>query len=69
MNIETISELLIRLALYKSREKVYEVGQIANKMGRFVIRLHFYHCQYNPIELTWVAVKREVAQINKTSVL
>jgi hypothetical protein len=39
---ETIPELLLRVAPYKSREKVYELDQIANEMGHLVIRLPPY---------------------------
>jgi transposase len=65
---ETIPELLLRVAPYKSREKVYELDQIANEMGHLVIRLPLYHCQYNPIELIWTKVKVEVSQLNNQTV-
>jgi transposase len=63
---ETIPELLLRIAPYKSREKVYELDQIANEMGHLVIRLPPYHCQYNPIELICAKVEGEFAQLNDT---
>jgi hypothetical protein len=63
---ETIPELLLRVAPYKSREKVYELDQTANEMGHLVIRLSPYHFQYNPIELKWAKMKGEVAQLNDT---
>jgi hypothetical protein len=64
---ETIPELLLRVAPYKSREKVYELDQIANEMGHLVFILLPYYCQYNPIGLIWVKVEGEVAQLNNTS--
>jgi hypothetical protein len=36
---ETIPEILLRVAPYKSRENVYELDQIANEMGHLAIRL------------------------------
>jgi hypothetical protein len=48
---ETIPELLLRVAPWKSRVNVYELDQTANEMGHLVIRLSPYHCQYNQIEL------------------
>lgn len=35
-------------------------------MGHEVIRLPPYHCQYNPIELIWAQIKREVEENNCT---
>ncbi|KAF0692110.1 DDE 3 domain-containing protein [Aphis craccivora] len=46
--------------------KRYELDEIALEMGHEVIRLPPYHCQYNPIELIWGQVKREVAKKNNT---
>jgi transposase len=63
---EAIPELLLHVTPYKSREKVYEVDQIANEMGHLVIRLPPYHCQYNAIELIWANVKGEDAPLNNT---
>jgi hypothetical protein len=62
---ETIAELLQRVQPLKTC-KIYELDQITNEWGHQVIRLSPYHCQYNPIELIWVQVKREVADRNKT---
>jgi len=31
-----------------------------------VIRLPSYHCQYNPIEMMWAQVKRQIATKNIT---
>lgn len=47
---ETIHELLLRVALYRSREKACELDQVADEME---IRLPPYHGQYNPSELVW----------------
>jgi transposase len=62
---ETRAELLQRVQLLKTR-KIYELDKITNERGHQVIRLPPYHCQYNPIELIWAQVKREVADRNKT---
>jgi hypothetical protein len=47
---DTIPELL-RVAPYKSREKAYEVDQIANYISHFAIRSPPYQCQYSRLEL------------------
>jgi transposase len=62
---ETGAELLQNVQPLKTR-KIYELGQIANERGHQVIRLPPYNCQYNPIELIWAQMKREVADRNKT---
>jgi transposase len=51
------AELLQRVQLLKTC-KIYELDQIANEQGHQVIQLPPYHCQYNPIELIWMQVKR-----------
>jgi transposase len=62
---KTRAELLQCVQLLKTR-KIYELDHIANERGHQVVQLPPYHCQYNPIELTWAQVKREVADRNKT---
>ena len=46
-----------------------ELDQLANERGHQIIRLPCYHCQYNPIELVWAQVKREVAKKDSTFTL
>ncbi|VVC25683.1 Hypothetical protein CINCED_3A009151 [Cinara cedri] len=60
-SFETLSELRERVKLLKSKNKKYEVDEIASQMGHEVIRLPPYHRQYNPIELIWAQVKGEIA--------
>lgn len=64
-NHEFKAELLERVAPFK-KEKKYELDELALQFGHQVVRLPPYHCQYNPIELVWAQVKREVAEKNKT---
>ena len=40
------------------------VDEIAMRAGHTVIRLPLYHCELNPIELAWAAVKNFVAKEN-----
>jgi hypothetical protein len=47
-------------------QKKYELDELALKMGLEVVRLPPYHCQYNPIEMIWAQVKRQVATKNTT---
>lgn len=63
---ETKVELLEKVKPFKNKEKTYELDVIASLMGHSVVRLPPYHCQYNPIELIWAKVKRDVAENNKT---
>lgn len=60
--LETLAELRERVKLLTQTFKKYELDEIASSMGHEVIRLPPYHCQYNPIELIWAQVKREVAK-------
>jgi len=60
-SFETLSELRERVKLLKSKDKRYELDEIALQMGHEVIRLPPYHYQYNPIELIWAQVKSEIA--------
>lgn len=62
--LETLSELRERVKQLVRSQKLYELDQIALKMGHEVVRLPTYHCQYNPIELIWAQVQSEVARKN-----
>ncbi|CAI5452639.1 unnamed protein product [Caenorhabditis angaria] len=42
--------------------KKYVVDEEAKKLGVEILRLPPYHCQYNPIELTWAALKTYLRQ-------
>ena len=44
--------------------KKYVIDTIAREAGHRVVRLPPYHCQYNPIELIWAHVKKNIAQKN-----
>jgi transposase len=62
----TVRELHSIVRLHRENYKKYELDEIALEMGHEVLRLPPYHCQYNPIELIWAKVKREVAENNST---
>lgn len=62
----TIAELLCIVRQHSSNYRRYELDNLAAEMGHEVIRLPPYHCQYNPIELIWAQIKREVADKNST---
>jgi transposase len=51
-----------RVLPFRHDTKTYELDQVANERGHQVIRLPPYHCHFNPIELVWAQVKREVAK-------
>jgi hypothetical protein len=63
---ETKEELFECLQPFKLSHKIHELDQTANQQGHQVIWLPPYHCQYNPTELIWTRVKREVADKNNT---
>ncbi|VVC41363.1 Ribonuclease H-like domain [Cinara cedri] len=56
-----LTELEKKVKMAKSREKRYQLDELAYQMGHEVIRLPPYHCQYNPNELIWAQVKGEIA--------
>lgn len=65
-SFETVAELRERVKLLLPTQKKYELDELALKMGHEVVRLPPYHCQYNPIEMIWAQVKRQVVTKNTT---
>jgi hypothetical protein len=63
---ESRRELLIRVAPYKSREKLQQLDQIADEVGHLIIRLPPCHCQCKPLEVIWAYVKGEVALLGNS---
>lgn len=63
---QTRAELLGLVRLTKPKCVRYDLDAIAHTRGHTVVRLPPLHCQYNPIELVWTQVKREVADKNAT---
>ncbi|KAF0716062.1 DDE 3 domain-containing protein, partial [Aphis craccivora] len=59
-------EMLANLEVSSVVRKKYKHDEIAVQMGHEVVILPPYHCQYNPIELSWAQVKGEVAKKNST---
>lgn len=55
---------LLELAKKYRSEKKYVIDTITYEAGHRVVRLTFYHCQYNPIELIWARVKSYIAKKN-----
>ena len=43
----------------------YAVDEMAKASGHEVVRLPPYHCELNPIELTWSQVKRHIKENNR----
>jgi len=62
--LETLCELRERVKNVTSREKNYELDEIALQMGHSVVPL--YHCQYNPIEFIWAQINNKVVELNTT---
>ncbi|XP_065182372.1 uncharacterized protein LOC135813083 [Sycon ciliatum] len=65
------SSAMLKPALYKliqlhKPQAEYVCDKLAAERGFRVIRLPPYHCVFNPIELIWAWVKREVGRRNKT---
>lgn len=65
-NSKTRNELLALVRLHKQKYRTYELDKISAELGHEVIRLPPYHCQYNPAELIWAQVKKEVANGNSS---
>jgi len=63
---EILAELREKVKMAETREKRYQLDELAYQMGQEVIRFPPYHCQYNLIELIWAQVKGEVATKNTT---
>ncbi len=63
---QTRVELLNLVKMIKPRFKEYDLDTIAKSHGHMVVRLPPYHCQYNPIELLWAQIKKDVANRNNT---
>ena len=57
------SQLLLLTKKYNTGKK-YLIDTIAKDAGHRVVRLPPYHCQYNPIELIWAQVKKNIADKN-----
>jgi transposase len=50
--------------LTKPKFVQYVLDVIIHTRGHTVVRLPPHHCKYNPIELVWAQVNREVADKN-----
>lgn len=47
-------------------EKQYKIDSLVKQHCHEVVRLPPYYCIYNPIELVWAELKRNVRRFNKT---
>jgi len=61
------AQLLIRVKQIKNRFNAYVIDKIAQKAGHTVLRLPSNHNEFNPIELAWAMIKRNMKQINTTN--
>lgn len=59
-------ELYDLVKTHKPTLKTYEIDSKASELGFKILRLPPYHCQYNPIEMVWSALKGYVKQKNTT---
>jgi hypothetical protein len=50
-----------------SFKKIYQIDTLAEEIGHKVIRLPPYHCCFNPIELVWATLKRNIRKNNTNS--
>jgi len=58
--------LLERVKKIKSEHEKYVIEEYANENNKTVLRIPPYHCELNPIELTWSSVKHYVRTHNNT---
>lgn len=61
-----IAELLIIVKRIKPMFNKYVIDEMVKADNKDVLRLPPYHCELNPIELAWAAVKKHVRDNNKT---
>jgi transposase len=50
-----------------SFKKMYQIDTLAEEMGNKIVRLPPYHCCFNPIELVWATLKRNIRNNNTNS--
>jgi transposase len=50
-----------------SFKKMYQIDTLAEEMGNKIVRLPPYHCCFNPIELVWATLKRNIRKNNINS--
>lgn len=60
------AELLLEVEKLKPAYQRRRIDVMAEQHGHTVLRLPPYHCELNPIELIWAAMKQYVARLNKT---
>jgi len=60
------SQLLERVQVLKPQYGQYVIDELAKAANKTVVRLPPYHCELNPIELTWSSVKNYVHMNNTT---
>ena len=65
------SPLMTKVELYeiikRNRPPIrYQIDEIAEENGHFVLRTPVRHCELNPIELIWTQIKQYVAYHNNT---
>ncbi|XP_022175604.1 uncharacterized protein LOC111037372 [Myzus persicae] len=61
-----IAELLGQVKKIKPMYNTYVIDEMVKADNKIVLRLPPYHCELNPIELAWAAVKKYVRDNNKT---
>ncbi|XP_022183156.1 uncharacterized protein LOC111042762 [Myzus persicae] len=61
-----IPELLEEVDKIKPMYNKYVIDEMVKTNDKIVLRLPSYHCELNPIELAWAAVKKHVRDHNKT---
>ncbi|XP_072389494.1 uncharacterized protein [Diabrotica undecimpunctata] len=57
---------LLQLIKQQNFQKEYVIDKLFERHGHMVLRLPPYHCVFNPIEMIWADVKKELRKMNQS---
>ncbi|XP_072394992.1 uncharacterized protein [Diabrotica undecimpunctata] len=57
---------LLKLIKQQNFQKEYVIDKLFERHGHTVLRLPPYHCIFNPLEMIWAGVKKELRKMNQS---